>query len=67
MQLEETLLNATAQHRTTTLMQAPASKLAKLKFHQMLIEDGMSTAIKNPEMWIRDVATKLNYCFNLQK
>ena len=65
MQLNETLLNATAQHKTATLMQAPTSKLAKLKFHQMLIEDGMSTAIKNPEMWIRDVTTKLNHYVDL--
>lgn len=65
MQLDETLLNATAQHKTATLIQAPTNKLAKLKFHQMLIEDGMSTAIKNPEMWIRDVTTKLNQYVDL--
>jgi len=65
MQLDDTLLNASAQHRIATILQSPGHKLAKMKFHQLLIEDGMSTAIKNPEMWIRDVATKLNHYVDL--
>jgi DNA polymerase-1 len=53
MQLHESML--------TNLMNQPASKLAKMKFHQLLVEDGMTSAIKNPEMWLRDIATKINH------
>lgn len=60
MQLHESILNAAIKMRATNLMNQPVQKLAKIKFHQLLIEDGMTAAIKNPEMWLRDVATKLN-------
>ena len=46
------------------LCQALYDALSDFK-NQMLIEDGMSTAIKNPEMWIRDVTTKLNHYVDL--
>ena len=61
MQLHETLLNSTAQLRIHNTMEDDVQKLAKMRFHKLLIEDGMSNAIKNPEMWIRDIATKLNH------
>lgn len=61
MQLHESMLNGTVKMRATNLMNQPASKLAKMKFHQLLVEDGMTSAIKNPEMWLRDIATKINH------
>jgi 5'-3' exonuclease len=61
MQLHESILNAAIKMRATNLMSQPASKLAKMKFHQLLVEDGMTSAIKNPEMWLRDIATKINH------
>jgi 5'-3' exonuclease len=61
MQLHETLLNSTTQLRINNIMEDDVQKLAKMKFHKLLIEDGMGNAIKNPEMWIRDIATKLNH------
>lgn len=60
MQLHDTLLNASIQSRATNLMTSPTQKLSKIKFHQLLVEDGMSAAIKNPEMWLREIAYKLN-------
>jgi len=61
MQLQETILNASTQMRALSLVEEKSSKLAKIKFHQLLVEDGMTAALRNPEMWIRDVATKLNH------
>lgn len=64
MQLHESMLNATTKMRATDLMNTQVQKLAKMKFHQLLVEDGMTSAIKNPEMWLRDIATKLNQFTN---
>ena len=61
MQLHETILSGSIQHKTLSLLQSPGSKLSKVRFHQLLLEDGMTLAIKNPEMWIRDIATKINH------
>lgn len=64
MQLEDSILNGTIKMRATNLMTELAPGLSKIKFHQLLVEDGMTSAIKNPEMWLRDVATKLNQFIN---
>ena len=61
MQLHDSILNATIRMRAVSLMDERVEKMAKIKFHQLLVEDGMTSAIKNPEMWLRDIATKLNY------
>ena len=42
------------------MMEQPIPRLAKIKFHTMLIEDKMTSAIKNVEMWLREVTTKLD-------
>lgn len=60
MQLQDSLLNATTKSRASNLMSSTIQKLAKIKFHQLLVEDGMTSAIKNPEMWLREIAYKLN-------
>jgi len=65
MQLDETLLNATTQLRVHDNMDDPGRTLSKMGFHKLLIEDGMSSAIRNPEMWLKDVTTKLNHFTNL--
>jgi len=41
-------------------MRAEGRKLSKMDFHRLLVEDGMTNAIKNPEAWLREVGTKLN-------
>tara|TARA_R110000803_G_scaffold164197_1_gene227918 strand:+ start:1178 stop:2224 length:1047 start_codon:yes stop_codon:yes gene_type:complete len=64
MQLDETLLNATNQLRVHDSMDGHVVSLSKIKFHQLLLEDGMSGAVRNPEMWLRDVTTKLNQFAN---
>jgi len=60
MQLHESILNGSVKMKATNLMQQPTQKLAKMKFHQLLVEDGMTGAIKNPE----DVAKR---CCNKNK
>lgn len=61
MQLHETLLNATKQLQIRDIVESkPTSGFNKMLFHKLLVEDGMTSAIKHPEMWLRDVATKLN-------
>lgn len=42
------------------MMEQPIPQLAKMKFYAMLTEDRMTTAIKNVEMWLREVTQKLN-------
>lgn len=64
MQLHDSILNATIRMRAVKLMDERVQKMAKIKFHQLLVEDGMTSAIKNPEMWLREVATKINQFTN---
>ena len=64
MQLDETLLNASNQLKIHNHMDGHVVSLSKMKFHQLLLEDGMSSALRNPEMWLRDVTTKLNQFAN---
>ena len=64
MQLHESMLNASTKMRATNLMNQSVQGLAKFKFHQLLVEDGMTLAIKNPEMWLREIATKINQFIN---
>lgn len=42
------------------MMEQPIPQLAKMKFYAMLTEDRMTNAIKNVEMWLREVTQKLN-------
>ena len=65
MQLDDTLLNAATQLRIHHNMDSEGRTLSKVNFHRLLLEDGMSSAIRNPEMWLRDVATKLNQYTNM--
>jgi len=65
MRLDQTLLNPTTQLRIHDAMEDEGRKLAKMTFHRLLIEDGMTNSIRNPEMWLRDVTTKLNQYTNL--
>ncbi len=65
MQLDDTILNAATQLKVHNIMDGEGSTLSKVGFHRLLLEDGMSNAIRNPEMWLRDVTTKLNHYTNL--
>lgn len=64
MQLHETIINAATQSNILNTMRAPGRSLSKMDFHRLLVEDGMTNAIKNPEAWLREVGTKLNQFTN---
>ena len=44
-------------------VEAKINPLAKIKFHTMLVEDRMADVIKNVELWLKEVTSKLDrYC-----
>ena len=60
VQLAESNINLSSKMKVIEMVEQPTSKLAKIKFHSMLIEDRMTTAIKNVEMWLREITHKLD-------
>ena len=60
IQLGVSNINMSNKMKIIEMMEQSRQKLAKVKFHTMLIEDRMTTAIKNVEMWLREVTTKLD-------
>ena len=63
VQLGVSNINTSNKMKIMDMMEQPTEKLAKMKFHQMLMLDGMTNAIKNVEMWLRETTSKLDqYC-----
>jgi len=60
IQLSVSNINMSNKMKIINMLEEPTPKLAKIKFHTMLIEDKMTSAIKNVEMWLREVTTKLD-------
>jgi len=60
IKLGESNINMSNRMKIIGMMEQPIGKLAKMKFHTMLIEDRMSSAIKNVEMWLREITQKLD-------
>lgn len=60
IQLEVSNINMSNKMKIVESLEGPTNQLAKIKFHTMLIEDHMTNAIKNVEMWLRETTTKLN-------
>jgi len=60
IQLGVSNINMSNKMKIIDMMEQPIPRLAKIKFHTMLIEDKMTSAIKNVEMWLREVTTKLD-------
>lgn len=60
VQLAESNINLSNKMKVIEMVEQPITKLAKIKFHSMLIEDRMTTAIKNVEMWLREITHKLD-------
>jgi len=59
-QLSESMLSGQVRLGLVELLNRPTHKLAKIKFHTMLIEDGMTQAIKAFDQWLREVTQKLD-------
>jgi DNA polymerase-1 len=60
IQLEVSNINMSNKMKIIGTIEQPHNKLAKIKFHTMLIEDKMTTAIKNVEMWLKETTSKLD-------
>lgn len=60
VQLGESNINISNKTKIMAAMENPIGKLAKMKFHTMLIEDRMTSAIRNVEMWLKEITTKLD-------
>jgi len=65
MQLSESGIPGHTKLRIIDNLQTKVERLAKIKFHTMLVEDGMSNAIRNVEFWLKEVTQKLDQ-FTLQ-
>jgi len=60
MQLSDSGINLTIKMRILESMDNNVPKCNKIGFHKMLIEDRMTGAIRNADMWLRDVTQKLD-------
>lgn len=60
IQLGESNINTSNRLKILEMVESPIPQLSKMKFHTMLTEDRMTNAIKNVEMWLREVTAKLN-------
>lgn len=60
IQLGVSNINMSNKMKIIDMMEQTTNKLAKVRFHTMLIEDRMTSAIKNVEMWLREVTAKLD-------
>jgi len=60
VQLSESNMSVTNKLKVQNLIDQPIQRLAKPTFHKMLIEDKMTTAIKNVDYWLKEVAQKLD-------
>jgi DNA polymerase-1 len=60
VQLSDSNMSVTNKLKTQHLLEQPIPRFAKPVFHKMLIEDKMTTAIKNVDFWLREVVQKLD-------
>lgn len=60
VQLSESNMSVTNKLKVQNLISQPIQRLSKPTFHKMLIEDKMTTAIKNVDFWLKEVAQKLD-------
>lgn len=60
MQLSDSNMSVTNKLKTQHLLSQPINRLVKPTFHRMLIEDKMTTAIKNVDFWLKEVVQKLD-------
>ena len=65
MQLSDSGIPGHTKLRIIDSLQTKVEKLAKMKFHTMMIEDGMTNAIRNVEIWLKEITQKLDQ-FTLQ-
>ena len=60
MQLSESNISSHAKLSIIDKLGQSVGRTSKVKFYSMLTEDKMTTAIRNVDMWLRDVTQKLD-------
>ena len=60
MQLSESNINTTNKLNIISRLGEKVNKTSKMAFYKMLTEDKMTTAIRNVDMWVKEVTTKLD-------
>lgn len=60
VQLSDSNMSVTNKLKTQHLLEQPITRFIKPTFHKMLIEDKMTTAIKNVDFWLKEVVQKLD-------
>ena len=60
MQLTEVNINLPIKMRIIQSLEDSIERCNKLAFHRLLIRDKMSAAIKNPDIWLKEVTQKLD-------
>lgn len=58
--LSDSNMSITNKLKVQNALNQPIQRLSKPTFHRMLIEDKMTTTIKNVDFWLREVAQKLD-------
>jgi 5'-3' exonuclease len=66
VQLSETMIAPAIRFKVLDMLNSSIGTFSKIKFHSMLIEDGMTNTIRNVDMWIREITLKLDQ-FALQE
>jgi len=59
-QLSESMISGQLRLGIVARLNEPIHRLARVSFHTMLIEDGMTQALKNADFWLTDIAQKLD-------
>jgi len=59
MQLKEVDIDGNARSSIINIVRGPIKRLVKYKFQKMMLEDKLNSAIKNPDLWLKQVFTHL--------
>ena len=59
MQLQEVDIDGNARSSIIDIVRGPIKRLVKYKFQKMMLEDKLNSAIKNPDLWLKQVFTHL--------
>jgi len=59
MQLKEVDIDGNSRSSIINIVRGPIKRLVKYKFQKMMLEDKLNSAIKNPDLWLKQVFTHL--------
>ena len=53
MQLNDVNISGTSKSEIIDIVKKPVNRLVKFQFQKMMLEDKLNTAIRNPDLWLR--------------